>query len=134
MKHVIKILFLGISILFSFGFTTYQSSCAKSENTIETDAHSCCKTKTKSECTQSKDCKADCCLETSDFFVFNKFVLQSEKNERITVFESIKNFKLGLQFSFVENQVRKKFKNNYPYLYSRRSGRYIISLKQSWVI
>ena len=134
MKHVIKILFLGISILFSFGFTTYQSSCAQSENTIEPDAHSCCKAKTRFECTQSNDCKADCCLKTSDLFVFNKFVIQSEKSESITVFESIKNFEQGLQFSFVENKVRKKFKNNYPYLYSKGSGRYIISLKQSWVI
>jgi hypothetical protein len=134
MMHLIKILFLGISVFFSFGFTTYQSKCGKQEIKIEENAHSCCHPKNKSECTQSKDCKADCCLQTSEFFVFNHFVIGNEKVEKFTVLESIKNIDKGFYTALFSDVESKVIINNYEYLNLKKSGRYLISLKQSWLI
>ena len=134
MMHLIKILFLGISIFFSFGFTTYQSNCGKQENKIEESAHSCCSTKKISECTKSSDCKADCCIQTTDYFVFDQFVIGSEEVTELTVFESIKNFNREFYLTYIGNTESKNLINDNEFLNFKRSGRYIISLKQSWLI
>lgn len=130
----IKILFLGIAIFFSFGFTTYQSTCGKQVIKIEESAHSCCHSKKKTECTQSKDCKADCCLQPSDFFVLSQFVIDSEELEKLTVIELIKNLNKSFHSEQINIVERIEIQNNYTYISRKLSGKQILSLKQSWLI
>jgi hypothetical protein len=140
MIRFIKILFLGLSILFSFGFTTYESSCNSqiTQNIDITAGHSCCHPEkkinvTSNACTKSNKCKADCCLHLSNILVFNDFIF----NESIlyntdVVLERFLNIDYKL-YEFTSNIYFSKL-DNYQYLSSKNSCKQRISLKQSWLI
>ena len=134
MKHVINILFLSISIFFSFGFTTYQHICSSHEQEVEEHAHTCCDLSKDTVCTDSSDCNDDCCLQPTDYFVFNSFVIQVENKQNITVFESIKNLQVSANHVKKSKLAPKKSLVSYYYLDHKPPGRSIISLKQSWLI
>tara|TARA_B100000809_G_C15014928_1_gene486317 strand:+ start:286 stop:690 length:405 start_codon:yes stop_codon:yes gene_type:complete len=134
MMHLIKILFLGISIFFSFGFTTYQANCGTQENKIEVNAHSCCHSNKKPSCTKSSDCLAECCLKPNNIFVFNQFIISVEEIIDLTILESIRNVDINFYLVPISNLESKKVINNYQYLSPKISGRYIIDLKQAWLL
>ena len=142
MMYFIKILFLGISVLFSFGFTTYEANCTAQtyEKVEDSKNHSCCHPNKinddqSKECSKSKNCKATCCLQATNIFVFNDFVVTTDEGvEKIKVFESIKHINVIYKLdNYVLNNYSDKIANYY-YLNSKCSGRQIISLKQSWLI
>lgn len=124
---------MGISVLFSFGFTIDQSNCEfqKIEEVFNGSNDGCCNFKVEKK---SKECKADCCLIQSNFFVLNDFTFTTKSLEKIKIFETIKhiNFVYYLDNYSLKNYADKI--DNYHYLDSRYSGRQIISLKQSWLI
>lgn len=142
MMYFIKILFLSISILFSFGFTTYEPNCStQTYDLIEVGKnHSCCHpNKVKDEqsktCTKSKTCEANCCLIATNIFVLNDFIVTTEGGiEKTKVFESIKHINVIYKLNnYVFKNYNDKIVNCY-YLNSKYSGKEIISLKQSWLI
>lgn len=134
MMQVIKILFLSISIFFSFGFTTYQSICGHEEEKVEEHAHSCCKTEVKSKCTQSNTCNAECCLKPAQFYVLNQFVIESNSVDKSTLKQS-PQFLNNLVYNQIYSAV-KQVQNTpiHTYMVRCHSGKQIISLKQSWII
>ncbi len=132
--HLIKILFLSISVFFSFGFTTYQHICSSHEEVVEEHAHSCCDIAKNTVCTDSNDCKDECCLQPTDYFVLNSFVMQTESKEEITVLESIKKFNAPINLVGKTNLTTKRAKVSYYSLDHEPTGRSIISIKQSWLI
>lgn len=134
MKHLIQILFLSIAVFFSFGFTTYQHMCSSHEEEVEEHAYSCCDLTKDTVCNQSSECKDECCLQPTDYFVLNSFVMQTESKEEITVFESIKKFNAPINLVGNTNLTTKKTKVSYYYLDQKPPGRSIISIKQSWLI
>ena len=134
MKIYFNILFLSISIFFSLGFTTYQSCCEnkKTEEQICKSNYSCCHSEKKTECTKSKDCKADCCLIQSKFFILNDFIFTTESIQKVKIFETIKYIYIAHYINNVKKYTDKIYNNHY--LDYKYFGRQIISLKQSWLI
>jgi len=78
----VKILFLGLSILFSFGFTAVESNC-KTINEISCESHSCCK-KEKEKPQQKKDCDGSCCLQPISVLRLNDFASINESIQQET--------------------------------------------------
>ena len=82
MLKAVKILFLGLSILFSFGFTAVESHCDKSEE-ITCESHSCCEDKHEKP-HADEDCGGACCLQPISVLSLNDFVNSGKKIEQET--------------------------------------------------
>ncbi len=73
-----KILFLNLAILFSFGFTSFETSCNIAEKESCSKKHSCCKKEEKPA--QKKDCKGKCCVQQPvALFKFNVLISPSKQ-------------------------------------------------------
>ena len=59
MKQAYRILFLMLTVVFSFGFTNSESTCTKNTTTN----HSCCQK--SEEKTPVKKCKGTCCVQST---------------------------------------------------------------------
>jgi len=144
-KQFVNILFLGLSILFSFGFTSFQSVCELKAEIIESK-QSCCQDEEKAddtdkyldgECCNTDYCAAACCIESIDFLLFNDFVFQTESVNvdelEISLIPSIHTFLLNLRrFKFDCFQITLIVP---PDLFAHNiSGYEIILSKQAWLI
>jgi len=144
-KQFINILFLGLSILFSFGFTSFQSACELKTEIVESKP-SCCQDEEKGddtdkhikgECCKTDSCEGACCIESIDFLLFNDFVFQTESVNvdelEILLIPSIHTFLLNLRPSKLDS-----FQNELmipPDLFVYNISAYeIILSKQSWLI
>jgi len=144
-KQFINILFLGLSILFSFGFTSFQSVCELKTEIIESK-RSCCQDEEKKndtdkhikgECCKTDYCEGACCIESIDFLLFNDFVFQTESVNvdelEVSLIPSIHTFLLSLRRSKLDS-----FQNELiipPDLFvNNTSASQIIINKQAWLI
>ena len=86
-----KILFLSISILFSFGYTAFDANCNHLEKTVVKD--SCCHGKEdQSHGKEKQCCNESCCLEPLAILQLNAFVSHTSKEKQTnTVYKT--NFK-----------------------------------------
>ncbi|MGV6860805.1 MAG: hypothetical protein ACWA41_03485 [Putridiphycobacter sp.] len=133
MNRLISILFLNISIFFSFGFSTQESACHHQAETNVEDNHSCCQPKSKSTChkNENQPCNGDCCLVSTHLFDLNDFVNFKTVDAPYIIFETIQKLNIDAPI-FDESLVDKKLADYYSFKSS--SGRQIILLKQSWII
>ncbi len=83
MLKVFKILFLSISILFSFGYTTYEAKCEQNEKKECVKKMACCYAHEKT----TKDC-GNQCLKPVSLWHLNDF---SASNHKIEI-TNISNF------------------------------------------
>jgi hypothetical protein len=144
-KQFLHILFLGISILFSFGFTSFQSAC-KSKVEAVASKYACCKnTAKKNHCKQNvksdsfntDSCKSSCCIESVDLFQFTDFVFHTGSinldDLEISLLPSIHVFLLSLVSSgkdlFKEELIIPPDQFIHKLTYKR-----ILLKKQSWLI
>ncbi len=133
MNRLISILFLNISIFFSFGFSTQESACHhQAESNVE-EIHSCCQPKAKTTChkNENQPCNGDCCLVSTHLFDLNDFVNFKTVNAPYIIFETIQNLDIVVPV-YSESLVNKTTTNYQPFKSS--SGRQIILYKQSWII
>jgi len=144
-KQFINILFLGLSILFSFGFTSFQSACELKTEIIESKRSCCQDEKTVvdtdkhivGECCKTDSCEGECCIESNDILLFNDFVFQTESVNvdelEISLIPSIHTFLLSLKPSRLDS-----FRNIWivpPDLFVYNISAYeIILSKQAWLI
>lgn len=146
MKQFINILFLGLTILFSFGFSSFQSVCDEKIEVIETN-HSCCKDESvKKEISQNKhqdgccgtdSCQGSCCIESVDFLILTDFVFQTESFDinklEIKLIPSLHTFLHKL-----EGETDKVFEQTLRippdlFVYSSNASQIILE-KQAWLI
>ena len=145
MKQFLHIFFLGLSILFSFGFTSFQSACTAKVEIIET-MHACCKVESekhlsheymKVDCCDTDICQGSCCVESLDYFQFNDFIVQGNtinlNNLEISLIPSFQHFLLSLVNSNV-NLLQEKLIVPPDVLIHKSITKHIIIKNQSWLI
>lgn len=135
MLQAVKILFLGLAILFSFGFRSYESTCQfKVEQSCE--AKSCCKKEAKENpSSEKKDCKGKCCVQAISLLKLDEFVPSTTSIQFKAVAGFNSSFKIeksqleGLkQLSFTHSYLTKY---EVPYAYFKP----VVSAKiQCWLI
>jgi hypothetical protein len=144
-KKVLHIFFLGLSILFSFGFTSYQSGCLAKVEIIETN-HACCKIESKvnvshehldGDCCGTDKCQGFCCFESVDYFQFNDFIVQGSTIDLndldISLFPSLHVFLLDLANSN-KNLLLEELSIPPDLLIHKSITKHIIIENQSWLI
>lgn len=87
MKQLIRLLFLCLAIVFSFGFTVSTSPCQKQD----TETHSCCQQSKKHS--SPKKCKGDCCVQANTVTKIEEVEQVSEVKLDLRVVSSIKVYK-----------------------------------------
>jgi hypothetical protein len=144
-KQILHIFFLGLSILFSFGFTSFQSGCTAKVGIIETN-HSCCKVESErslshehleGDCCGTDNCQGSCCFESVDYFQFNDFIVQGStidlNNLDISLIPSIHVFLLDLANSN-KNLLLEGLSIPPDLLLHKSITKHIIIKNQSWLI
>lgn len=87
MKQTYRLLFLMLTIVFSFGFTNRSMTCQIKKQAT----HSCCSKKEKE--TNPNPCKEDCCVQNSTITKLEeteKFENKKE-NKSVLIFKKTKN-------------------------------------------
>lgn len=83
MKQAYRILFLFLTVVFSFGFTTSESACKVNKKAV----HTCCQKSEKEEAPQK--CKSDCCVQTITISRFEEgIVLNTEAHQQNSIIKS----------------------------------------------
>lgn len=135
MKLMINILFLAITVFFSFGYTSYQSACNHNVSKIEKedDSHGCCHNTQTTCCDDKAGCNDNCCLEPKSILELDEFVaFKSNKQIQVVIFESIKQFIYLFKtdtYYFKSDELK-----SFAYLHSKPIGKQILSKKQCWLI
>ena len=145
MKQVLHIFFLGLSILFSFGVTSFQSGCSAKVEDIESNT-ACCKVNTeqgesnehtKGDCCSTDACQGSCCFESVDFFHFNDFIVEGNSinfnDVEISLIPSLQSFLLSLDNSNV-NSLKENISIPPDALIYKSIAKHIIIEHQSWLI
>ena len=145
MKQFLHIFFLGLSILFSFGFTSFQSACTAKVEIIET-MHSCCKVESEKhlsheymtvDCCDTDVCQGSCCIESLDYLQFNDFVVERNtinlNDLEISLIPSLQYFLLGLA-NFNVNLLQEQLIVPPDLLIHKSITKHIIIKNQSWLI
>ena len=128
-----KILFLSISILFSFGVTTKQEVCdmdVNKEKKCCESKESCCNLK---EDTNSRDdCNKYCCLKSDNILVLNDFFIQNSDGKSTVIVK--KSTLLPIVLAETINLNKEDFlKKGYSYK-PKILGKQILCYKQTWLI
>jgi len=143
-KQIIHIFFLGISILFSFGFTSIQSACESKVERVEVK-HSCCSATELSNdslqeiesCCGTDLCEGICCIESGDYFQFNDFITETESIDldqlELSLLPSIRHYLLSLKYSEV-NLLQEELVVPPDLCLHKSVTKHIILTKQSWLI
>jgi hypothetical protein len=126
-----KILFLGIAIFFSFGFTTRQSVCHTEMNKEKLCCESqktCCSSK-KTE--KKKDCNKECCFKTDNILELEScFIEQNLDNVINVVSKNLLSSELCNTVGINKEEVLIKIHPQKPKII----GNHILCIHQSWLI
>lgn len=153
MKYLINIFFLFISVLYSFGFTTYKGVCEYENTDVcshcivpSENNHSCCQKSDNdnkeistyhSNINLSK-CDRDCCSEIDQLFLLNEFTLDNSDNQTDYICFHWNHFSNIGEFSIKTLNVLHiyhSFKSKALKVFYHKPDRFTIILKkQSWII
>ncbi len=138
MKQLINILFLCISISFSFGFTTYQSACNHVQIEKEQEKHSCCHDTNdeKPACHVDEVCDENCCLQPQNVLQLADFFSQNTetKQAKIIKYKLLKSYSelFSSTFNFYNHNEEFDHPNELVYLFY--SSQQFCIKNQTWLI
>lgn len=126
MLSAIKILFISISVLFSFGFTINESKCLDNKKSIE-ELHSCCK---KIPLEEKAPCDGNCCQFPIAYYSFSEFEIN-----HFSVKQSVNVIVNTNVFIIIEKEIdsEKLTINSFEYLNFKQEYP-DISEYQSWLV